>query len=90
MPLRSRQVFLVVEPKFEWDAGAVKRRERAVKRAKVAAAEMFRTSPLDDNSSGSAEGRPVVGHSPLLGISFGRLLYSTRRCASAGVIDPAG
>lgn len=53
----SRQVFLVVEPKFEWDAGAVKRRERAVKRAKIAAAELFRTSPLDENSSESTEGR---------------------------------
>lgn len=55
-----RQVFLVVEPKFEWDAGAVKRRERAVKRAKIAAAELFRTSPLDENPSGStAEGQPA-------------------------------
>lgn len=54
---RYTQVFLVVEPKFEWDAGAVKRRERAVKRAKIAAAELFRTSPLDDNTqAGSAEG----------------------------------
>lgn len=53
-----RQVFFVVEPKFEWDAGAVKRRERAVKRAKIAAAELFRASPLDDeNSSESTEGR---------------------------------
>ncbi|CAM9668832.1 unnamed protein product [Ectocarpus sp. 4 AP-2014] len=50
------RVFLVVEPKFEWDAGAVKRRERAVKRGKIAAAELFRTSPLDDTPAGSTEG----------------------------------
>lgn len=56
MPFGLRQVFLVVEPKFELDAGAVKRRERAVKRAKIAAAELFRTSPLDENPSGSSEG----------------------------------
>ncbi|CAM9510658.1 unnamed protein product [Pylaiella littoralis] len=52
------RVFLVVEPKFEWDAGAVKRRERAVKHAKLTAAELFRTSPLDESPSGSTEGPP--------------------------------
>ncbi|CAM9958896.1 unnamed protein product, partial [Discosporangium mesarthrocarpum] len=38
------RVFLVVEPKYEWDKKAVKRREQAVKRAKIASAEMFRLS----------------------------------------------
>lgn len=53
-----QQVFLVVEPKFEWDAGAVKRRERAAKSAKIAAAELFRMSPLlDDTSAGPTEGQ---------------------------------
>lgn len=49
-------MFLVVEPKFEWDAGAVKRRDRAVKHARITAAELFRTSPLDESPAGSAEG----------------------------------
>lgn len=49
---------MVVEPKFEWDAGAVKRRERAAKSAKIAAAELFRMSPLlDDTSAGPTEGQ---------------------------------
>lgn len=56
--MSCQQVFLVVEPKFEWDAGAVKRRERAVKSAKIAAAELFRMSPLlDDASAGPTEGQ---------------------------------
>lgn len=48
------QVFLVVEPKLEWDTEAVKRRDRAVKRAQIATAELFRTSPLDDGDDASA------------------------------------
>lgn len=48
------QVFLVVEPKFEWDAEAVKRRDRAVKRAQIATAELFRTSPLDNDDDAAA------------------------------------
>lgn len=51
------QVFLIVEPKFEWDADAVKRRERAVKRAKIATAELFRASPLDDTHAAFPEGQ---------------------------------
>lgn len=43
----ASQVFLVVEPKFVWDAEAVRKREKAIKRAKLAAAELFRVSPLD-------------------------------------------
>lgn len=59
-PTCVTQVFLVVEPKFEWHAGAVKRRERAVKRGKIAAAELFRTSPLDDSPAGSTDGESTV------------------------------
>lgn len=61
------QVFLVVEPKFEWDADAVKRREKAVKRAKLAAADLFRTSPLDDAPTASEPGKLFL---VLLGIKF--------------------
>ncbi|CAM9941979.1 unnamed protein product, partial [Sphacelaria rigidula] len=55
------RVFLVVEPKFEWDADAVKRREKAVKCAKLAAAELFRTSPLEDPNAASEPGRQFRG-----------------------------
>lgn len=44
----------MVEPKFEWDADAVKRRDRAVKRAQIATAELFQTSPLDDDDAAAA------------------------------------
>ncbi|CAM9592413.1 unnamed protein product [Choristocarpus tenellus] len=39
------RVFLVVEPKYEWDERAMKRREQAIKRSKIASAEIFRLSP---------------------------------------------
>lgn len=90
MPCRAtniglRQLFLVVEPKFEWDAGAVKRRERAVKRAKIAAAELFRTSPLDDNSSRPTEGpwvRRPASFCFVLQLSFGFSVVEVRGAAA--------
>lgn len=45
-----------VEPKFEWDADSVKRRERAVKRAKIASANLFQTSPTDQAAGSLSEG----------------------------------
>lgn len=51
------QVFLVVEPKFEWDADAVKRREQAIKSAKIATADLLRNLPLNDSASTPAEGQ---------------------------------
>lgn len=56
------KVFMVVEPKLEGDADAVKRREKAIKRAKIATAELFRTSPLEVDpaaSDGTEGGQPL-------------------------------
>ena len=40
------RVYLLAEPKYEWDAGAHVRREQAIKQAKLAAAELFATRRL--------------------------------------------
>jgi hypothetical protein len=44
-------VYVVIEPKYQWNPGAADRREQAVKQAKLAAAELFANKRLAANQT---------------------------------------
>lgn len=50
------KVYLVVEPKYQWNPGAADRREQAVKQAKLAAAELFANKRLATNTVAQSYG----------------------------------
>lgn len=50
------KVYLVLEPKYEWNPGAADRREQAMKQAKLAAAELFANKRLAMNAASQSYG----------------------------------
>jgi hypothetical protein len=50
------KVYVVIEPKYEWNPGAADRREQAMKQAKLAAAELFANKRLAVNTEGQSYG----------------------------------
>lgn len=50
------KVYLVLEPKYEWNPGAADRREQAVKQAKLAAAELFANKRVAMNAASQSYG----------------------------------
>ena len=50
------KIYLVIEPKYEWNPGAADRREQAMKQAKLAAAELFANKRLTANSTTQSYG----------------------------------
>lgn len=47
------KVYILVEPKYEWNPGAADRREQGIKQAKLAAAELFASQRLEGQGYGS-------------------------------------
>lgn len=47
------KIYMVIEPKYEWNPGAADRREQAMKQAKLAAAELFANKRLTATNSAS-------------------------------------
>ena len=45
------KIYVVIEPKYEWNPGAADRREQAIKQAKLAAAELFANKRLAANTA---------------------------------------
>jgi hypothetical protein len=45
------KIYLVIEPKYEWNPGAADRREQALKQAKLAAAELFANKRLTETNT---------------------------------------
>jgi hypothetical protein len=50
------KVYVVIEPKYQWNPGAADRREQAVKQAKLAAAELFANKRLAPAAAGQSYG----------------------------------